>query len=165
MNTPKYMISEIVIKRKDGEHIGELVEILQKDPRFELYAAQFSQSASAPSGGKLGWVAAGQLAAPLDKVVRSLKEGQVSQAVPYRADYYIFKWTRFIIRRGISRKCRTKTKSEPLFKTVKRMKWQTSISAICATVPWWKRNSDAIKRTGAAAAKSKIMRRNMTGEA
>lgn len=81
----------IVIKRKDGEHIGELVEILQKDPRFELYAAQFSQSASAPSGGKLGWVAAGQLAAPLDKVVRSLKEGQVSQAVPYRADYYIFK--------------------------------------------------------------------------
>ena len=91
MNTPKYMVSEIVIKRKDGEHIGELVEILQKDPRFELYAAQFSQSASAPSGGKLGWVAAGQLAAPLDKVVRSLKEGQVSQAVPYRADYYIFK--------------------------------------------------------------------------
>ena len=67
------------------------MEILQKDPRFELYAAQFSQSASAPSGGKLGWVAAGQLAAPLDKVVRSLKEGQVSQAVPYRADYYIFK--------------------------------------------------------------------------
>ena len=55
MNTPKYMVSEIVIKRKDGEHIGELVEILQKDPRFEL------------------------------------KEGQVSQAVPYRADYYIFK--------------------------------------------------------------------------
>lgn len=91
MNTPKYMVSEIVIKKKDAEHIGELVEILRNDPRFELYAAQFSQSASAPSGGKLGWVAEGQLAQPLDKVVRSLKEGQVSQAVSYRADYYIFK--------------------------------------------------------------------------
>lgn len=91
MNTPKYMVSEIVIKRKDAEHIDELVEILRNDPRFELYAAQFSQSASAPSGGKLGWVAAGQLAAPLDKVVRGLKEGQVSEAVPYRADFYIFK--------------------------------------------------------------------------
>lgn len=91
MNTPKYMVSEIVIKRKDGEHISELVDILQKDPRFELYAAQFSQSASAPSGGKLGWVAPGQLAAPLDKAVRSLKEGEVSKAIPYRADYYIFR--------------------------------------------------------------------------
>ncbi len=91
MNTPKYMVSEIVIKRKDGEHISELVDILQKDPRFELYAAQFSQSASAPSGGKLGWVAPGQLAEPLDRTIRNLKEGQVSKAVPYRADYYIFR--------------------------------------------------------------------------
>jgi parvulin-like peptidyl-prolyl isomerase len=91
MNTPKYMVSEIVIKKKDAEHIDELVNILQKDPRFELYAAQFSQSASAPSGGRLGWVTAGQLATPLDQTIRALKEGQVSKAVPYRADYYIFK--------------------------------------------------------------------------
>ena len=67
---------------------------MRNDPRFELYAAQFSQAASAPSGGKLGWVSAGQLAAPLDKVVRGLKEGQVSTAIPYRADYYIFKMDR-----------------------------------------------------------------------
>ena len=91
MNTPKYMVSEIVIKRKDAEHIDELVEILQHDNRFELYAVQFSQSASAPSGGKLGWVSPGQLSAPLDNTIRNLKEGQVSKAVAYRTDYYIFK--------------------------------------------------------------------------
>lgn len=91
LNTSKYMVSEIVIPRKDGEHIGELVDILQNDPRFELYAAQFSQSASAPSGGKLGWVAPGQLPEPLDRAVRRLKEGQVSNAIPYRADFYIFR--------------------------------------------------------------------------
>ena len=91
MDTPKYMVSEIVIKKKDAEHIDELVEILRNDKRFELYAAQFSQSASAPSGGKLGWVAPGQLAAPLDNVIRKLKTGQVSNAIPYRSDYYIFK--------------------------------------------------------------------------
>ena len=91
MDTPKYMVSEIVIKKKDGEHIDELVEILQEDPRFELYAVQFSQSASAPSGGKLGWVSAGQLPVPLDNAIRGLKEGQVSKAIPYRADYYIFR--------------------------------------------------------------------------
>lgn len=91
MDTPKYMVSEIVIKKKDGEHINELVEILQEDPRFELYAVQFSQSASAPSGGKLGWVSPGQLAQPLDSAIRKLKEGQVSKAISYRADYYIFR--------------------------------------------------------------------------
>lgn len=91
MDTPKYMVSEIVIKRKDAEHIDELVDILRKDSRFELYAAQFSQAASAPSGGKLGWVAPGQLAEPLDKVIRNLKEGSVSNAVLYRSDYYILK--------------------------------------------------------------------------
>lgn len=91
MDTPKYMVSEIVIKRKDADHIDELVDILRKDPRFELYAAQFSQAASAPSGGKLGWVAPGQLAEPLDKVIRNLKEGGVSNAILYRSDYYILK--------------------------------------------------------------------------
>lgn len=91
MDTPKYMVSEIVIKRKDAEHIDELVDILRKDPRFELYAMQFSQSASAPSGGKLGWVSPGQLADPLDRAIRNLKAGQVSGAIPYRSDYYIFK--------------------------------------------------------------------------
>ena len=91
MDTPKYMVSEIVIKKKDAAHIDELVEILQNDPRFELYAVQFSQSPSAPSGGKLGWVSQGQLAAPLDAVIRNLREGKVSNAVPYRSDYYIFK--------------------------------------------------------------------------
>lgn len=91
MNTPKFMVSEIVIKKRDAEHIDELEEILQRDPRFELYAVQFSQSASAPSGGKLGWVSPGQLAKPLDNVIRTLKEGQVSKAIPYRTDYYIFR--------------------------------------------------------------------------
>ena len=91
MKTSKYMISEIVISRKDGKHIDELVEILQTDPRFELYAVQFSQSASAPSGGKLGWVVAGQLAKPLDDAIKNMKEGQVSKAIMYRNDYYILR--------------------------------------------------------------------------
>ncbi len=91
MNTKKYMVSEIVIPRKEGEHINELVEILKTDPRFELYAVQFSQSASAPSGGKLGWIAPGQLAIPLENAIKSLKEGGISNAILYRNDYYIFR--------------------------------------------------------------------------
>ena len=91
MDTPKYMVSEIVIKRKDADHIDELVDVLRHDPRFELYAAQFSQAASAPSGGKLGWVEPGQLAQPLDVAIKGLKEGQVSNAILYRNEYHILK--------------------------------------------------------------------------
>ncbi len=94
LNTPKYMVSEIMIKKKDGEHISELVEILKTDPRFELYAMQFSQSASAPSGGKLGWITTGQLAEPLEKAIKALKVGEVSKAILYRNDYYIFRLDR-----------------------------------------------------------------------
>ena len=91
MKTPKYMVSEIVIKKKDAEHINELVEILKEDPRFELYAIQFSQSASAPSGGKIGWITLGQLAKPLEDAIKGLKEGGISKAILYRNDYYIFR--------------------------------------------------------------------------
>ena len=83
-----------MIKKKDGEHISELVEILKTDPRFELYAMQFSQSASAPSGGKLGWITTGQLAEPLEKAIKALKVGEVSKAILYRNDYYIFRLDR-----------------------------------------------------------------------
>ena len=91
MQTPKYMVSEIMIRKKDAEHIEELVEILKTDNRFELYAVQFSQSASAPSGGKLGWITEGQLAEPLEKAIKELKVGDVSKAILYRNDYYIFR--------------------------------------------------------------------------
>jgi peptidyl-prolyl cis-trans isomerase SurA len=52
---------------------------------------QFSQSASAPSGGKIGWVSPGQLAEPLDRAIRNLGVGHISNAIPYRSDYYIFR--------------------------------------------------------------------------
>ena len=61
MSKPKFMLSEIVISAKDAKHISQLAENLRQDPRFELYAAQFSQSPSSSSGGKLGWVTEGQL--------------------------------------------------------------------------------------------------------
>ncbi|MBR6408859.1 MAG: SurA N-terminal domain-containing protein, partial [Alphaproteobacteria bacterium] len=61
----KFMVSEIVIHKKDGAHISELVQILRQDPRFELYAMQFSQSATAKNGGSLGWVSSEQLVTQL----------------------------------------------------------------------------------------------------
>ncbi len=91
MTVKKYMVSEIVINKKDAKDIYQLAEVLRQDPRFSLYAMQFSQSPSAANGGSLGWVAKGRLPATLEKAFASLKEGEVSNPVLYGNDYYIFK--------------------------------------------------------------------------
>lgn len=91
MQTEKYMVSEIVINKKDSRNVNDLVKTLRNDPRFELYAMQFSQSPSAANGGKLGWVTKGKLPAVLEKSVLKLKEGAVSNPIAYGNDYYIFK--------------------------------------------------------------------------
>ena len=91
MSKPKFMLSEIVISAKDAKHISQLAENLRQDPRFELYAAQFSQSPSSSSGGKLGWVTEGQLPPELEKHIKNLSSGEVSDPILYNGDYYIFK--------------------------------------------------------------------------
>ncbi len=87
----KFMVSEIVIHKKDGAHISELVEVLRQDPRFELYAMQFSQSATAKNGGRLGWVSSEQLVAQLSSKLEKMKEGDVSEPILVGSDYYILK--------------------------------------------------------------------------
>jgi len=87
----KFMVSEIVISKKDGEHIEDLVSNLRQDPRFELYAMQFSQSPSARNGGNLGWVSAEQLPSQLLAVLKKMDVGDVSDAITVGTDYYILK--------------------------------------------------------------------------
>jgi len=91
MSTPKYMVSEIVIKKPNAKNLGDLVANLRKDPRFELYAAQFSESPSASGGGNLGWLNRGQLIKELDKKVLSMKEGEISDPIQIGDDFYILK--------------------------------------------------------------------------
>lgn len=94
MKVKKYMISEIVISKKDAKDIQMLSETLRQDPRFELYAMQFSQSPSAANGGHLGWVLKGRLPETLEKVILKMKDGEVSDPIAYGNDYYIYKLER-----------------------------------------------------------------------
>lgn len=91
IQTPKFMVSEIVIPQKQSAHIQDLVDNLRQDPRFELYAMQFSQSPSARNGGRLGWINKGQLAEPLEKSLAGMKEGTVSNPIKLGSDYYILR--------------------------------------------------------------------------
>ena len=81
MSTPKYMVSEIVIKKPNAKNLEDLVANLRRDPRFELYAAQFSESPSASNGGNLGWLNEGQLIEPLNSKVLTMNGN----------DFYILK--------------------------------------------------------------------------
>ena len=91
LTTPKYFISEIFIKKEHSKNIQDLVDNLRKDPRFELYAMQFSESPTASSGGKLGWVNYGKLNVPIETALNSLKEGEISDPIAYADGYFIFK--------------------------------------------------------------------------
>lgn len=88
---PKYLVSEILIQKDNARNLQDLVANLRQDPRFELYAMQFSQSPSSSSGGKLGWVNQGQLPPPLEKALQQMKPGSISEPIKVGGDYYILK--------------------------------------------------------------------------
>lgn len=91
MEKSRYMISEIVISAKNAKDINGLVATLREDPRFELYAMQFSESASASRGGNLGWVNKENLLPQILKEVEKMKEGAVSSPIRVGDKYYVIK--------------------------------------------------------------------------
>lgn len=91
LSTPKFQISEIFIKKAKAKDIQNLVDNLRQDNRFELYAMQFSDSASASNGGNLGWVNEGKLDPKLEKAIKNLKPGQITDAILLNDGYYIMK--------------------------------------------------------------------------
>lgn len=91
LSTPKYMVSEIMIKSKNARNLQDLVANLRQDPRFDLYAMQFSEAPSSSSGGKLGWINKERMIEPLRKILDKMKEGEISNPIKVGNDYYILK--------------------------------------------------------------------------
>lgn len=91
LSMPKFQISEIFVKKEKAKDIQSLVDNLRQDNRFELYAMQFSDSASASNGGNLGWVNEGKLPESLEKAVKKLKAGDITNAILLNDGYYILK--------------------------------------------------------------------------
>ncbi len=91
LDTPKYLVSEIFIKKDHAKNLSDLVYNLRNDNRFELYAMQFSDSPSAANGGNLGWVNTGRLPLALEGRLKKMKPGAVSDPVQIGDGYYILK--------------------------------------------------------------------------
>ena len=94
LNTPKYMVSEIFIKKENAHDLSQLVDNLRHDDRFELYAMQFSESPSAANGGNLGWVNTGKLASVLEARLKKMNPGEISDPIMLGDGYYILKLQR-----------------------------------------------------------------------
>lgn len=91
MSIKKYQVLEIFIKKENAKDINALVEKLRDDPRFELYAAQFSEAPSAANGGNLGWINSGKMLSALEMRLASMQPGEVSDAILIGDGYYIVK--------------------------------------------------------------------------
>ena len=91
MSIKKYQVLEIFLKKENAKDINSLVEKLREDPRFELYAARFSDAPSAANGGNLGWINSGKMLSALEMRLNSMKVGEVSDAIQIGDGYYILK--------------------------------------------------------------------------
>ncbi|MFV0625920.1 MAG: peptidylprolyl isomerase [Alphaproteobacteria bacterium] len=87
----KYLISEIVVSKKHNKNVSDLVNSLRQDPRFELYAMQFSEAPTASNGGSLGWVDREKLFPVIARKVSEMREGQISDPIDVGSDYYIIR--------------------------------------------------------------------------
>jgi peptidyl-prolyl cis-trans isomerase SurA len=85
----QYLVSEICIPVADPSQAQELyqgslnlIEQMRKGVPFAVVAQQFSACTSAAAGGDLGWVQAGELPAELDRVLKQIPVGAVSNPIP-----------------------------------------------------------------------------------
>ena len=93
---PQYQIAEVFIDagRAGGQPQAEqgaaqLIADLQKGAPFAAVARQFSNSPSAGSGGEVGWISTGEMAPEVDRVLESLRPGQLSPPIPVKDGVYI----------------------------------------------------------------------------
>ncbi|MFO1154011.1 MAG: peptidylprolyl isomerase [Rhodospirillales bacterium] len=92
----EYRVTEVFLPVDDSANevqVQELADRIVREARggasFAALARTFSQSASAESGGDLGWIRAGQLDGRLDQVVQQLNPGDVSAPIRTETGIYI----------------------------------------------------------------------------
>jgi len=67
----------------------KLSEQMKQGARFSAVAQQFSQSATAATGGEIGWVRPDQLAPELGKMAAQLKPGELSPPIRSGGGFYL----------------------------------------------------------------------------
>ena len=96
LGKPEYRVAEIYLSidsTNDSEQVRQtaqrLADQLRQGADFESLARDFSQSATAASGGDLGWVRPGQLDSEMEDAVRNLQPGQVAGPLRSTGGYHV----------------------------------------------------------------------------
>jgi peptidyl-prolyl cis-trans isomerase SurA len=93
----QYRVAEIFLPFDSPDEEAEvlrtarrLVGEVRAGAQFDVLARQFSQSASAPAGGDLGWVNRGEMDEAVASVIDALKSGEVSEPLRRPTGFQIF---------------------------------------------------------------------------
>jgi peptidyl-prolyl cis-trans isomerase SurA len=93
----KYRVAEIFLPFDSPDEEVEvlrtarrLVSEVRGGAEFDVLARQFSQSASAPAGGDLGWVNRGEMDESVASAIDQLKSGEVSEPLRRPTGFQIF---------------------------------------------------------------------------
>lgn len=92
----QYLVSEICLAVDDPSRAQayyqaglQLIEQMRKGVPFTVVAQQFSSCTTAAAGGDLGWVHAGELPPELDRAVKALPTGAVTNPIPSEGAFII----------------------------------------------------------------------------
>ena len=93
---PQFAVSEIFLsvdspqdEAPSRQAAEQIIAQLNQGALFGNIARQFSQSASAASGGNIGWVLQGQLPEEIDEVLSDVEPGQLAGPIRSEGGYYI----------------------------------------------------------------------------
>ena len=93
---PQYEIAEVFLDaaRVGGMQVAingasQLVSQMQQGAPFQAVARQFSASASAATGGDVGWISPGEMPPEVDAALEQMRPGQLSKPIPVRDGVYI----------------------------------------------------------------------------
>lgn len=96
LNKPQNLLAEIFLavdspdKAEEVRSVAQrLVREIRNGANFPALARQFSESASASSGGDLGWVAEGELGGDLDAALKKLKPPALTDPIETPGGFYI----------------------------------------------------------------------------
>ncbi len=94
---PSFRVGEIYIEATpeiggmEGAQQGAvaMIQQIKEGAPFPLLAQQFSSAPSATKGGDVGWVREGELRPEIDKSIRSMEPGSVSEPIQVPGGYYV----------------------------------------------------------------------------
>lgn len=89
-----FVAADSAVQEDEARRSAERIfQQLRAGADFGALARQFSDSATAPRGGDVGWLQEGQLSEEIDRVLSTMEPGTVSRPIRTLAGYYII-WLR-----------------------------------------------------------------------